>query len=307
MLSANNGNDDSKVNVGVSGSLLNLTWEADDVIAVSGGASGELHLTGGAGTANATFEGDITLNRAGDIVFSVGSENCMGQTGTIDGLKSIIYLVGTSEYIADGNYDVTMELRYAVLKLDLSTFADDTKGEGVTVTITSDDAPLASVAGITSASKAVYVALPADGTENKKYTFSNGKGMNAEMTWTLAANTFYTKIGSTTGDAIVIEAGPVEPSATIIVDYNKSSPFRLEITITDINYGVDNSAEIGVYASDNDGSLAYDTVVLDGNYSGKEYVRSVERKEIKYLRIYNHFHVYIKIGSTTFTSEWYDF
>ena len=210
VLTANNGNDGSKVAASFASAALNLTWEGNETITVSGGASGTLTYKSGVGTPNATFEGDITIDRGGDIVFTIGSapSSYANQTGTADGcaawIKGNNHFVGTSQWQDDGNYNVTMELQYAVLKLDVSAL-----GTTGAMTIAAG-ATVASVADVTSSvGKVVFVAVPTDETE-KAYTITCG-GKTATKTWTLEKNVFYTKAGAEgagTGEAIVIKPTP---------------------------------------------------------------------------------------------------
>lgn len=225
VLTATNGNDGSKVSGAFASAALNLTWEGNETITVSGGASGTLIYKSGVGTPNATFEGDIRKGE-GDVVFTIGSapSSYANQTGTADGcaawIKGNNHFVGTSQWQDDGNYNVTMELQYAVLKLDVSTLG--TTGE---MTIAAG-ATVASVADVTSSvGKVVFVAVPTDETE-KAYTITCG-GKTATKTWTLEKNVFYTKAGAEgagTGNAIVIEPdAPATPkfsvSATTTVEF----------------------------------------------------------------------------------------
>ena len=207
VLTANNGNDGSKVSGSFESAALNLTWEGNESITVSGGASGMLTYKSGVGTPNATFEGDITIDRGGDIVFTIGDapSSYANQTGTADGcaawIKGNNHFVGTSQWQDDGNYNVTMELQYAVLKLDVSAL-----GTTGAMTIAANGATVASVANVSGIANAVFVAVPTDETE-KAYTITCG-GKIATKTWTLEKNVFYTKAGAEgagTGEAIVIK------------------------------------------------------------------------------------------------------
>lgn len=172
VLTASNGNGGSKVAVEIATAAMNLTWETDDVITVSGGAEGMLTLKSGAGDDYATFEGDITIDEGGEIVFTVGGEpNYLQQDGTIEGgngLGSRIYLVGTSEYKEDGNYSVDMKLPYAVLKLDVSAL-----GTSGAMTIKVGETLKASVTEVSEIASEVFVAVRADGIP-KAYTISCG-------------------------------------------------------------------------------------------------------------------------------------
>lgn len=216
VLTADNGNDGSKVSADFVSANLNLTWDGDEVITVSGGATGTLDkiTVDQSNLSKATFEGDITKGE-GDVVFTIGSapSSYANQTGTADGCAAWInannHFVGTSQWQDNGNYNVTMELQYAVLKLDVSALG--TTGE---MTIAAG-ATVASVTDVASSEgKAVFVAVPTDETE-KAYTITCG-GKTATKTWKLEKNVFYTKAGAEgagTGDAIVIE--PTTPKFTV--------------------------------------------------------------------------------------------
>ena len=211
VLTANNGNDGSKVAGQFVTDELDLKWETEDVINVGGGATGTLYLVEGAESTSATFEGDIEKVSEAPITFTVGTEpNYLNQTGADSFITDNICLVGFSGYHEDGNYTVDMELPYAVLKLNLSYFGSDAKA-GVDVEIKVQDEPIAKVTGVTLASTEMFVAIPADNTE-KTYVFND----DVEKKWTLAPNVFYTKSGSGTGEAIVIEpAAPTTPKFTV--------------------------------------------------------------------------------------------
>ena len=218
VLTATNGNDGSKVSGAFASAALNLTWEGTEKIIVSVGATGELVFKKVEGT-SATFEGDIRKGE-GDVVFTIGGapSSYEGQVGTADGcaawIKENNHFVGKSQWQDDGNYNVTMELQYAVLKLDVSALG--TSGE---MTIAAG-ATVASVADVTSSEgKAVFVAVPTDETE-KAYTITCG-GKTATKTWKLEKNVFYTKAGAEgagTGEAIVIKH-EFSVSATTTVEF----------------------------------------------------------------------------------------
>ena len=181
-----------------------LKWSVGDQIDVfqNNGNIGSLECTD---AESGTFEGDIEPDTGDAITFTFGAQNFDNQTGN---LNDAIYLTsGEVAYVEGGNYGtVSMTMPHAVLKLDLSGFG--TSG-GTTVTI-SDGTNTASVAGVTAASTAVYVAVPAESPEEateKTYMFK-GNGLIAKKNWTLAANTFYSAMGpesNPTGNAFVIE------------------------------------------------------------------------------------------------------
>lgn len=229
VLTANNGNDGSKVNVTSATTKLNLTWESTDKINVSGAVEGTLDLTGEPGSATAKFEGTVTRKTGNQVVFTVGNQpTYLGQAGTLAGLKDLIHLKGTSPYEEDGEYSALMELQFAVLKLDLSYFGPETGS--TTVTIKAGGSPVASVTGITAASKEVYVALPA--ASNFTFTSTEGKTVTKED-WTLAANKFYTLQGTTDGSAIVIEPAP---QGRFTVGMDGSTPRKVEFAPGNLYY-----------------------------------------------------------------------
>ena len=206
VLTASNGNDGSKVAVEIATAAMNLTWETDDEITVSGGAVGTLHLVSGEGKATATFEGEVTTGDGSTVYFTVGSapESFAGQTGTKTDCATWIqehnHFVGTSDYQESGNYNVQMNLQYAVLKLDVSAL-----GTSGAMTIKVGETLKASVTEVSEIASEVFVAVPADGTK-KTYTISCD-GKIATKTWTLKKNVFYTKAGAEgvgTGGAVVI-------------------------------------------------------------------------------------------------------
>ena len=223
VLTANNGNDGSKVSGSFASEKLNLTWEGTETITVTGGATGTLSFKIGVGQATATFEGDVTIVDATTTVyFTVGSapESFAGQTGTETDCATWIqgnnHFVGESAYLPSGNYNnVQMNLQYAVLKLDVSAL-----GTSGAMTIAVGGSTVASVTDVSSsAGKAVFVAVPADGTK-KTYTISCG-GKIGVKTWTLEPNVFYTKQGASgpTGEAIVIDIPKFSVSETTTVEF----------------------------------------------------------------------------------------
>ena len=72
VLTADNGNDGSKVSADFDLANLNLTWEGNEVITVSGGATGMLDkiTVDESNPSKATFEGDIEItNESAPFVF----------------------------------------------------------------------------------------------------------------------------------------------------------------------------------------------------------------------------------------------
>lgn len=191
VLSASLGDGNSKIaEDGIGG----LKWAEGDVINVF---KGEQSLSEDGLTCtdpeNGIFEGEIATT-TGNITFTFGTQNFDGQSGLLN--DAISLTSGEVEYKADGNYNVRMTMPHAVLKLNVSALGTSGK-----LTISDGTSGVASVTNVTTPSE-VFVAVPADGTQ-KNYTIGFG-GKTATKVWTLAA-TFYTKSGSTTGEAIVIE------------------------------------------------------------------------------------------------------
>lgn len=220
-LTADNGNNGSKVDVDFATipSVMNLTWEEGDVITVSGGATGTLTLDRGVGTSQGHFSGEITTG-SGDVVFTYkkaaqqnrGSDDpdFNNQDGTEEWIKANLVLQATSEYHDNGKYSLTMEMPYAVLKLNLSELVG-TKND---VTISAGNSAVATVKNLTKAnSEEVYMAVPEVGEHI--YTFS-GNDAFAKKPWTLEANTYYT--ADTEGAAIVIEPSALKRLFTVGVD-----------------------------------------------------------------------------------------
>ena len=212
VLTASNGNDGSKVAVNAVSGQLNLTWEGDDEITVSGAVEGTLSLTGGAGEGTATFEGSVTRKEGDKVTFSLGANptSFEGQIGNEQWIHDHPYFKSNEvDYNPDGVYGqnekVPMQLQYAVLKLDLSAFGTEA---GTKVTISNASGTVATVTDVKTTVKEYYVAMPLS-NEAKEYTFS-GNGIEVVLgPWTLAANTFYT---NASGDAIVI---PTTPKFTV--------------------------------------------------------------------------------------------
>lgn len=252
-----------------------IKWAENDKIIVKQGETllGTLKCKN---AINGIFEGEITQT-TGFITFSFGERNFMNQTGDLD--AAIFLSSGDVLYDVDGKYEVTMTMPHAVLKLDLSAFPDNAKLAGIVVTISADAKQIASVTNVTTASKAVYVAVPAVGSE-RTYTFS-GNGKSAEKTWEIAANVFYTKTGSLTGEAIVIE--PVAPATSkFTVDSNgttvefapgnlywNGSAFKFETNQWDYQ-NTWNASHLSHFKWSN----AYITITTDYSYGGNLFCAS---------------------------------
>ena len=201
-LTADNGNDGSKVSGSFSAAAMNLVWDDGDVITVSGGAEGTLTLDRGAGTSQGHFAGEVKLVSRADLVFTwtnlEGEPEYNNQDGTEDWIKDNLVLEARNAYNDNGKYSLKMEMPYAVLKLNLNALVGES-GNDVEISTGSD--PVATVKNLTKAnSEEVYMAVPEVGEHT--YTFS-GNGESVDKSWTLEANTYYT--AGTDGAAIVIE------------------------------------------------------------------------------------------------------
>ena len=201
-LTADNGNDGSKVGGSFSAATMNLFWEEGDVITVSGGATGTLTLDGGAGTSQGHFSGEITLDSRADLVFTwtklEEEPDFNDQTGTQDWIIGNLVLEAKTAYNESGKYSLKMEMPYAVLKLNLRALVGES---GNDVGISAGSGAVATVKSLAKASSnEVYVAVPELG-ENT-YIFS-GNGKSVDKAWTLEANTYYT--AGTDGAAIEIK------------------------------------------------------------------------------------------------------
>ena len=256
VLTADNGNDGSKVSADFVSANLNLTWDGNEVITVSGGATGTLGkiTVDQSNPSKATFEGDIEITDESELLeFTVGdTPNYEGQPGTEDGcegwIKNNISLTGTDGYDLQGQYSADMKLPYAVLKLDVSALGTSGKLE-----IKVGETLVASVTDVSTLA-AVFVAVPTDGSE-KEYKISIG-GKTATKKWSLQPNTFYTKsngAGGGTGDAIVI---PATPKFTVGMDGDK--PITVEFAPGNLWYGKADGEETAAFHFE-DNQTAYTT------------------------------------------------
>jgi len=201
---------------------LGVAWKESDVVNVYSGDEqvGTLNCRNHDGN-TATFTGYINENlTAGtQLTFRRGTTPAFTeQDGALATLRDNFKIEGTANYNEVGTYSVTMgtSCDYAVLKLDLSAFGT-AAGTTVTISAGSPSATVASVTGVTTSSKELYLAMPANGVETE-YTFS-GNGETVNKTWTLEANKFYTKDGSSTGEAIVVGPPVFSVSATRTVKF----------------------------------------------------------------------------------------
>ena len=228
VLTANNGNDGSKVSGSFTTTALNLKWENDDVVIVSGAARGSLTPTNGVGEATATFEGDVTIVGGSTVYFTVGSAptSYLGQPGSADGcatwIKGYNHFVGESDYQSSGIYEnVQMKMQYAVLKLDVSAL-----GTTGTLTIATGGETIASVSDVSEIANAVHVAVPAN--NEAQYTFGIGDKTAAKDWPALNPNIFY--MMNEGGAAIVVEP------ATFTVGMDGGTPIKVEFAPGNLYY-----------------------------------------------------------------------
>ena len=203
--------DGSKLNVEEGIGTLNLSWKEGDEITVTDGAghSSTLNCTGVTdGGLTGTFTGEIVYG-TGELTFTVGSEDGLYENQHfIEITKDIICLKGTSEFKQSGDYgEISMELPYAILKVDLSELAT-AGGAVVSVKIDGAETPAATVANVKTDYYTVYLLLPLTVTEPTKttLTFDNNNGKIITKTYTLAPNGFYT--GGGTGGYAPVEPDP---------------------------------------------------------------------------------------------------
>ena len=249
VLNASFGDSNAKIaEDGIGG----LKWTDEDghkdIIKVYNSSETEIGTLECTDAAKGTFEGEIT-ETTGNITFTFGELKYTEQTGE---LNDAISLTAEAPYDKNGNYDVTMEMPHAVLKLDVSAL-----GSSGELKIKVGETLVASVTDV-SAPKAVFVAVPADGNE-KEYKISIG-GKTATKTWPLLPNTFYTKsngAGGGTGEAIVIEpATPATPVFTVGMDGDK--PITVEFAPGNLWYGKADGEETAAFHFE-DNQTAYTT------------------------------------------------
>lgn len=322
----NGGN--SKVNGQTAGNALKLTWDAGDKMIVDRmdvlSPPKFLTLSEGAGTASGKFSGTIE-GVAGTTklafvhggsgarwgmqkgVFTIYDVQFKDQNGKLEKtadskasnknsiLDRLILFADNIDFIASSaaEYDVDLEVPYAILKLDLSAFGTTA---GTTVSISAGGSEVASVTGITTNSKEVYVALPA--AESREYTFS-GDSKTAKVTWELNKNFYYTKTdgdGGSTGDAIVV--APAVPvlsftsfSVTPIMHYCVISAYLNSTPSQQCSYGLVYSTsqyptvENGILTAQGSGPVGPDSAgiaivkQLEGLSANTYYVRAYAKGE----------------------------
>ena len=166
-----------------------LKWQTGDVITVTqgGAVSGTLSCID---AENGIFDGEVDLTQD-DLTFTFGTQPAyFTQSGS---LEDAIFLTATAPFSPAGDYDVMMNMPYAVLKIDLSAVVE-VLGETTTIAITENGSPIASVKDVTAEPKDMYVAVPAvaENTTQKSYRFDCDIITKGGGEWALAANTFYT-------------------------------------------------------------------------------------------------------------------
>ena len=222
--------DGSKLGVNETSGTLNLTWAAGDKIDVydddelSNKVGGfECESTADEGKTG-TFTGEITCADDAKLKFVFGTEpNYMSQHFT-QITNGEIYLVGKSDFQESGEYDVNMNLPYAILKVDLTGLATETAND---ISVKIGEAEKAKITNVTTTNYKVYLLLPLENEEpaETKLTFSNGT-KTIDMTFNIAANCFGTA-GGTGGFAPVEPAAPAHeyvdlglPDGTLWAKYN---------------------------------------------------------------------------------------
>lgn len=199
------------------GNTIKLRWDKGDVINVYQLVNGlekkvsdkGLHMDGEPTDdgAKATFKGELKgVDTSKKLIFRVGDkptkEVFNSQDGSFEYIKNNMLCVeGEASYDENANYDVTMGLPYAILKLDLSQFARYKRNlnEAVEVKVTyyDEEDTIATVGGVSQATHEHYIALPTDNAFNAKelepriYTFFGNHNLS-DCKWTLQQNTFYT-------------------------------------------------------------------------------------------------------------------
>ena len=221
----------SKLNVNEAAGALNLIWTVDDVITVTDDATPSnvstltcTEVSDGGKTG--IFTGTITCAENAKLTFSFGTEpNYMSQDGSpID--ASDIYLLAESDYLPEGNYDLTMALPYAILKLNLTELATETTHD---ISVKIGDTEEAVIKNVSSSNCQVYLMMPLENEEPAEttLTFSNGANEIA-MTFDLAANCFGTA-GGTGGFAHVVES-----KFTIDLEEDGVTPITVKFAATNL-------------------------------------------------------------------------
>lgn len=272
VLNASFGDSNAKIDEDGTGGLK---WTVGDVINVS--KDGQSLSDEGlkcTDAENGIFEGDIN-ETTGEITFTFGELKYTEQTGE---LNDAISLTAEAPYDKNGNYDVTMEMPHAVLKLNVSALGTTGKLE-----IKVGGALVASVTNVSDPT-AVFVAIPTDESE-KEYKISIG-GKTATKPWTLLRNSFYTKSdgeGGGTGDAFVIEPDPtvtlggVWASVTGLLDctYEIDPTSNYEVTEHYLCYCKDHEfpdLQCNTLVGDDHGTFYH--AAIEGNVGDKYYVRA---------------------------------
>lgn len=273
---------------------LKLTWDGDETIEVTAGGTGTLQCTGVSGDGKtATFTGTVT-HSAGDLTFSVnGKTSCdyMQQDGTMDWIMSNIVLQCTCQFNEEAEYGGLMELPFAVAKLDLSAFGT---AAGSDVTVSVDNAVIATVKGVKNTKGSKFVALPVAGSK-KDYKFQ-GTGDNSYKnlykTWTLEKNKYYTKAdaaGQPTGNDIVIPTYSVAADRTVTfapgnLYSNGSDTYFFETNQWDYANTMVNYTDDGYLFYDYDETNDYYYYEWNPNHVGHFYFEKFDYKSYAYKK-----------------------
>jgi len=254
----NGGN--SKVSGTTAGNALNLTWDAGDKMIVDRmdvlSPPNFLTLSEGAGTASGKFSGTIegvagttklAFVHGGSGAHFGGSQGAYEiydaqfkdqngklektETGDKAGveynsiLDRLILFADNIDFIASSaaEYDVDLEVPYAILKLDLSAFGTTGDGNEVRIYKEEETNPIATVLNVKDDSNVLYVALPTDNPSTTPdpaeitYRFVGNNKVVTKL-WGIKKNTFYTQKEDTGKAIVVAPESPTKasPSATTL-------------------------------------------------------------------------------------------
>ncbi|MBQ7062737.1 MAG: hypothetical protein IJM88_05550 [Bacteroidales bacterium] len=217
----------AKVAYNEEGLDIGATWEADDtVLVVFNGALHKLHLTAGAGSASATFEGTlggtpaegtmlvcyvqdrncpdgtVTVNADGSYVYSSGA--FMGQDGTVEGAGLRNLYCGWVRYSDGADLVCGFGVNTSMLKFTLRAPEGVTADDAATLTYKSGGTALASAAFTVGAgrSNVVYMSVPA-GNYSGAQTLVYNEGEANEASLTLSASHAAFSAGQTYNKGIV--------------------------------------------------------------------------------------------------------
>lgn len=217
----------AKVAYNEEGVDIGATWEANDtVLVVFNGALHKLHLTAGAGSASATFEGTlggtpaegtmlvcyvqdrncpdgtVTVNADGSYVYSSGA--FLGQDGTVEGAGLRNLYCGWVRYSDGADLVCGFGVNTSMLKFTLRAPEGVTVGDAATLTYKSGGTALASAAFTVGAgrSNVVYMSVPA-GNYSGAQTLVYNEGEANEASLTLSASHAAFSAGQTYNKGIV--------------------------------------------------------------------------------------------------------